>query len=75
MVAAAPSYLVPMVGRALLGVVIGGLLFDLGGHRATFVVSAALLGVTAIVGALDIRCSPYDGPALIGSCGQLTKNL
>ena len=43
-----------------LGAAGGGMLFDLGGHRATFVASAALLGGSAIVGALNTRRHPYD---------------
>lgn len=38
-----------------LGAAGGGLLFDAGGHRATFVASAALLGASAIVGMLSAR--------------------
>ena len=43
-----------------LGAAGGGLLFDAGGHRATFVASAALLGASAIVGVLDAQRFSYD---------------
>ena len=43
-----------------LGAAGGGVLFDLGGHRATFVASAALLGASAIFGVLGARRFLYD---------------
>ncbi|WP_436827975.1 MFS transporter [Sphingomonas sp. DT-207] len=50
-----------------LGAAGGGLLFDAGGHQATFLASAALLGASALVGALGARRSRDPAPAL--SCG------
>jgi len=46
-----------------LGAAGGGLLFDLGGHRATFIASAMLLAASAIVGVLDARRFSYDRAA------------
>jgi predicted MFS family arabinose efflux permease len=43
-----------------LGAAGGGLLFNLGGHRATFLASAALLVASAIVGVLNTRRHSQD---------------
>jgi predicted MFS family arabinose efflux permease len=50
-----------------LGAAGGGLLFDAGGHQATFLASAALLGASALVGASGARRSRDPAPAI--SCG------
>jgi predicted MFS family arabinose efflux permease len=50
-----------------LGAAGGGLLFDVGGHQATFLASAALLGGSALVGGLGARRSRDPAPAI--SCG------
>jgi predicted MFS family arabinose efflux permease len=41
-----------------LGAAGGGLLFDVGGHRATFIASAVLLAASAVVGVLKARRFP-----------------
>ena len=58
--------LVAVVQMAItLGAASGGLLFDLGGHAATFLVSAALLAGAALLAALDARSAgaPVPVPA------------
>ena len=52
--------MVAVVQLATLGAAGGGLLFDLGGHRATFLASAALLVTSAVAGVLNARRHPHD---------------
>ena len=47
-----------------LGAAGGGLLFDAGGHQATFLASAALLGASALVGALGARRARNSAPVI-----------
>lgn len=46
------------------GATIGGLVFDLSGYRATFELSAALLGVAAVLAFLAARVAKRESPAL-----------
>lgn len=57
-----------------LGAAGGGLLFDAGGHRATFLASAILLGASALVGAASARRAAAAEPAIPEprSCGATT---
>lgn len=45
-----------------LGAAGGGLLFDAGGHRATFIASAALLAASALLAVFDARRASSDFP-------------
>ncbi|WP_415769412.1 MFS transporter [Pseudomonas sp. LB3P38] len=46
------------------GATIGGLVFDASGYRATFELSAALLGVAAVLALLAARVAKRESPAL-----------
>ncbi|WP_223507576.1 MFS transporter [Pseudomonas sp. BF-B-25] len=46
------------------GATVGGLVFDLSGYRATFELSAALLGVAAVLAFLAARAATRESPAL-----------
>lgn len=56
------------------GATAGGLVFDLSGYRATFELSAGLLGVAAVLAFLAARVATRESPALAHSGGLVSSS-